>query len=310
MTAIPYTKLVGTGNDFVLVDATRKDQSRSSTRWRQLAKQLCHAKDGLDVDGLLVLEPSAAADVGMRIFNPDGSEAAMCGNGIRCLAWYASQQRNGKAQLKIETKDGVKSAQIRPQSRVRVDMGVPRFLEHLDELRVGTRTLRHIDLVHSGVPHAVWWVKDVHRADVDGIGRKLREHRRFRPQGANVDFTQVVSAYRQIYRARKQVVHDVTLRVRTYERGVEGETQACGTGSVAAAVAFAHTVPFNAVLGRESDLERFEVTVQLRGGALRVEFGAKYQFDRQRLVFTNVFMEGDVRRLSQGRFAVNGRTVR
>ena len=305
---IPFTKLVGTGNDFVLVDEVRHRLEGLASQWPAVARMLC-ARTAEDVDGLLIVEPSRRADVRMRVFNPDGSEPSMCGNGIRCLAWYAYRRGLVKGQrFSIETKAGVREAERRGADRVRIHMGTPRWLRCLAWPRLGEDRNVHADLIDSGVPHLVCQVKHVARINVDELGRRLRRHRRLAPQGANVDFVQHGPSRARYDAARRQVVYRTTITMRTYERGVEGETQACGTGAVAAAAALIHArMPLGTPLGRESDLERHEVRVRVPGGVLRVSLSGKRQFDTDRLLFSEADLEGEVRRLSQGTFEWNGR---
>lgn len=306
MRAIPFVKLVGTGNDFVLVDAIRHTIAPPRGEWPALAQGLCDPRRGAGTDGLLVLQRSRAADVRMRIFNPDGSEASMCGNGIRCLAWYAHRHGVAGREMTIETGAGMKRAVIQGQAQVRIDMGVPVFVKHLPSLSVGGERLSHLDVVDSGVPHLVWWVRDVTKIRLDVIGPLLRHHRSLGRAGANVDVVQVLSARRVADRARGVLRHRARLKMRTYERGVEGETQACGTGSIAAAAAFIHTQPFGMALGRESDTHWFEVAVQAPGGVLRVDLGATYLCDARRWLFSHAYLEGEARQISSGEFSLNG----
>ncbi|MBI4227705.1 MAG: diaminopimelate epimerase [Candidatus Omnitrophica bacterium] len=206
--------MVGAGNDFIVLDL-RHDRPRGSLP--ALAKNLCRRAQAIGADGLLIIEPSRRADVRMRVLNPDGSEAAMCGNGSRCVARYAAQ-RLGRRRVTLETRAGLIRADVLSRDRVRVMLPSPS--------PVGTRRLTvrgrslTVHTLNTGVPHAVVIVG--RRVDVPRLGAAIRRHAAFRPAGTNVDFIQIVNAH--------------TLRLRTYERGVEAETQACGTGAVAAAL--------------------------------------------------------------------------
>lgn len=225
---IPFTKMVATGNDFLIIDTIRHKLVTLKTRWPQIAKAICDRRYGVGADGLLVLEPSKIANVRMRMFNPDGSEAEMCGNGARCIAAYIkrAQARRRKsrhaAPLTIETKAGVLQASV-ANDDVKIRMSDPSDLQLDLSVDVDHRRLQ-VGYVNTGVPHAVVPVTDLDRIDVEQLGRQLRFHRAFQPQGANVDF--IESDARRPHR----------VRIRTYERGVEGETLACGTGVTAAAV--------------------------------------------------------------------------
>ncbi len=226
---IPFTKMTGTGNDFLVVDATTHSLKSLQRSWPRLARQMCDRRYGVGADGVLVLERSRAATVKMRVFNPDGSEAEMCGNGARCVAAYvqrAQARRHPKsrhaAPVTIETKAGVLSASV-VHDDVTMRMSDPSNLQLDLSVDVDHRRLQ-VGYVNTGVPHAVVPVTDLDRIDVEQLGRQLRFHRAFQPQGANVDF--IESDARRPQR----------VRIRTYERGVEGETLACGTGVTAAAV--------------------------------------------------------------------------
>lgn len=286
---IPFAKLVGTGNDFVLVDA-RAGTAPSAGGWAGLARRLCSSKG---TDGLLVLAPSRRADVRMRIFNPDGSEPAMCGNGIRCLAWFAHRAGAAGRRMTIETGAGVKGAAIRGRTDVRIDMGVPVTRKRLPGFfRDGTPV--DADLVDTGVPHLVCWVRDPSKIAVDRIGRRLRHDPRLGAAGANVDFVRVARAGRG----------RATLEMRTYERGVEAETQACGTGAVAAAVAFVWRT-LSAAAARLP--VRWRIDVRVPGGTLKVEVSAR-RGAGGRVKFGPAFLEGEARQLSTGAYHSNGRT--
>ena len=217
--SVSFIKMVGTGNDFIVLDARRR---RLPENLPGLARQLCRRARAVGADGLLVVEPSRKADVRMRIINPDGSEAAMCGNGVRCVALHAADGRP-RADLTIETKAGLIRAQVLSPRRVRVTLTDPSPVRPV-HLTVLMRPVTAY-VVDTGVPHAVIVVADIGAVDLERLGPAIRHHRTFRPSGANVDFIQILDRH--------------TMRLRTYERGVEAETLACGTGAAAAALAAA-----------------------------------------------------------------------
>ena len=178
---LKFYKYHGAGNDFIIIENLReeiKEEEKSS-----LAKKLCHRRFGIGGDGLIFAEPSSKADIKMRIFNPDGSEAEMCGNGIRCLAKYASNFLLNKKLIKIETLAGVKEVEITKNqgkvSYVRVAMGNPKF-DRKEVIAVGEGKLLkekleglEINAVNIGVPHVVIFVEDVEKNDVETLGRKI-----------------------------------------------------------------------------------------------------------------------------------------
>jgi diaminopimelate epimerase len=268
MTAIRFTKMVGAGNDFVVVDTVRHPQPSLAPRWRAISQAVCDRHAGIGADGLLVLQRSRAAQVRMRVFNPDGSEAEMCGNGARCVALYLAGQgsgRRGRSPVTIETSAGIVRAQVRG-NRVAMRLADPTALRLGLTLTAADRTFR-LGCVNTGVPHAVVPVERLEAVDVARIGRALRHHRAFAPRGSNVNFIQADP--RRPHR----------LRIRTYERGVEQETLACGTGAAASAVVFAlrHGPRRNGsgshridVETRSRDVLTVSFRVQRRGGEMRV----------------------------------------
>jgi diaminopimelate epimerase len=214
----------GAGNDFIVID-NRERRARFS---RQAIARLCHRKFGIGADGLLAVEPAQKAgnDFRMRYYNADGGEAEMCGNGARCIARFYhrlltdNNARCANSTYSFETKAGVIRAVVRAV-RVHLSMTEPTNARLNHSLRVNGKPLTAHN-INTGVPHAVIMVKDVARVDVDGIGRAIRWHRDYQPAGTNVNFAQVTGRD--------------SIRVRTYERGVEAETLACGTGVTASAI--------------------------------------------------------------------------
>ncbi len=273
MHKIIFTKMVASGNDFAVVDS-RKLKGRN-LNLSLLAKGLCNRKFGIGADGLLLMEKSSKASVRMRVFNSDGSEAEMCGNGARCAAfWQAKNQKAGKSKVNIETKAGIIECRIKGNN-VKIRLTDPNGLKLNLPVNIGGRKLR-INFINTGVPHAVIFVSGLNNIDVDGIGRKVRFHKRFSPAGTNVDFVEPSS---------KDCVC-----VRTYERGVEGETLACGTGSVASALVTAYNL---------MPSSSGAIDVKTRSGeVLRV------YFDKSKGTFKNVWLEGSVRKVYKGEYYV------
>lgn len=210
---IPFWKLSGAGNDFVLLSGLPKGISGPA-----LAKALCSRRFGIGADGLLVMT-RRANKVRLDYWNADGSPA-FCGNGSRCAVLWASAQGwlKGK-ECTLETNRGPLTARVTGKGRAEVAMPAPKHLRlGLNLTAKGRSFLAHY--VDTGVPHAVVFVPDIKKINVGGFGRALRSHKAFGRAGANVNFV--------------QITNDV-LFIRTYERGVEDETLACGTGIVASA---------------------------------------------------------------------------
>jgi diaminopimelate epimerase len=260
---ISFTKMQGIGNDFIVIDCikqrldvTARGQKSEDAALGELSRKLCHRRYGIGADQILLVEKSARADFGMRIFNADGSEVEMCGNGIRCLARYIWERKlSEKSTLSIETSAGI----IKPQrsgDMVRVDMGEPvlegRLIPVNIDGRINDLPLKIMDrefkitCVSMGNPHAVIVVDDVDRFEVHKYGPAIENHELF-PKRINVEFIEAVST--------------VKMKMRVWERG-SGETMACGTGASAAVVAS----NIRGLTGRR-------VVVQLPGGELLIEWG-------------------------------------
>lgn len=224
--ALPFYKYSGCGNDFILID-NRQQLFNLETASRFKAEpivQLCHRRLGIGADGIVLLEFSLKADFRMRIFNADGSEAEMCGNGLRCLVRFIQDLGIPGNKFLIETMHQLIPTTI-SEKCVSAEMPAPtncRFFEQL-VIEETSYTLHYLD---TGVPHAVIFVEDLQNHQLMLIAPKIRYHPYFMPKGTNVNFATINS--------------NNEVEVRTYERGVEGETLACGTGAAAVAIAAAH----------------------------------------------------------------------
>ena len=218
-----FTKMTGAGNDFILIDH-RQPRIREADMAR-LARLLCRRKFSVGADGLILIEPSDTADFRWRFFNSDGSLAEMCGNGARCAARFAFLEGIAPAVMRFETLAGPIEARVDGiQVAVRVTPPKDVRLDRRIEVQDQTWSLHSLD---TGVPHAVLFVDDIETVDVQGLGRQIRHHPMFQPAGTNVNFAGLLA--------------DGRLKVRTYERGVEAETLACGTGATAVALVAAAT---------------------------------------------------------------------
>ena len=263
---LPFYKMHGGGNDFVLID--HRARFIPEAEQPALARRLCHRQVGVGADGLILIEASAAAHFRWRFYNADGSEPEMCGNGGRCAARFAVLSGIAPETLSFETLSGVIHAEVRGR-RVKLALtGVGDFQLNqtipLEEANVTGHFVR------VGVPHLVVPVDDLEAAAVTEWGRLLRFHQMFQPAGVNVNFVRFTGPE--------------NLSIRTYERGVEDETLACGTGSVAAALVGAY-------LGRLSS----PVEVLTRGGEILTVF-----FLPQSGACREVYLEGDALVVYQG----------
>jgi diaminopimelate epimerase len=222
MRVIPVVKMSGTGNDFLMVD--NREGLLKEGEAAALAKSACPHRVSAGADGVILVERASKPghDYRMRIFNADGSEAEMCGNGSRCIAVFARQIGAAKDTQRIETLAGTLNAVAAADGlSARVQLSQPSRLE----LRKGVDVLGQktdLHFINTGVPHAIQFVDDVAKVDVKKAGACIRYHEVFKPKGANANFVQLMGGD--------------TIRIRTYERGVEDETLACGTGSTAAAI--------------------------------------------------------------------------
>jgi len=213
-----FTKMNGAGNDFILIDNRMGDVRLD----RSQIAQLCDRHRGIGADGILLLEkPGNRADFRMRYFNADGGEAEMCGNGARCFARFANKVAAAKEKISFETQAGLISAELKGDS-VTLGMTEPADLRLHLELGIAGEN-KTVHFINSGVPHVVIPVVNIEDVDVRHEGAAVRYHKIFSPSGTNVNFMEKRGA------------------IRTYERGVEDETLACGTGIVASALIFGAT---------------------------------------------------------------------
>jgi diaminopimelate epimerase len=213
-----FTKMNGAGNDFVMLD--NRDLSLALTK--DQIEKLCDRHRGIGADGLLCVEPATeGGDFKMRYYNADGGEAEMCGNGARCFGRFVNHLHGDSlSKIRFETLAGFISAEFE-DGQVRINMSAPHSLKLSESLPVAAETLT-VHSVNTGVPHAVVFVDDLANVPVREWGAALRYHEAFKPKGTNANFAKVLAPG--------------SISIRTYERGVEDETLACGTGMVASAL--------------------------------------------------------------------------
>ena len=207
-----FWKYSGAGNDFILID----DREQTFPIDKTLISNLCRRKISIGADGLILLQHSSLADYRMRIFNADGSEAEMCGNGLRCLVKFILQVADIKALYTIETLAGIHTARYNADDVI-VSMTPPSKIIWNQKI-LGYK----VHTINTGVPHATIFLDDIDNIDLNTIGKEIRYHKKFQPDGINVNI------------AKK--LPNNTIKIRTYERGVEQETLACGTGATAVAL--------------------------------------------------------------------------
>lgn len=264
---LTITKMSGSGNDFILVD--NRSRQVPDSQMAALTKGLCRRMVSVGADGMIFIIPSDRYDFKWRFFNADGSEAEMCGNGGRCAARFAYLKGITGPEMTFETLAGPIQARV-DDPVVKLQLTRPKDQRLNQQILIDGQVL-HFDFLNTGVPHTLIWVEDIEKVDPPEVGPKVRFHEHFKPAGTNVNFVQLTPAG--------------LLSVRTYERGVEGETLACGTGAVAAAgMAFLKnklTSP---------------VRVQTRGG----EILTVYLEGKAGQAIDQVYLEGVVRLVFEG----------
>ena len=272
LAGLSFTKMTGTGNDFILMDNRQAKVPKEAMPL--LAEAICKRSRSVGADGLILLSPSARVDPKLGkvdflwdFFNADGSSAEMCGNGGRCAARFALDKGLAAPEMVFDTLAGPIRAWVKG-TLVKLEMVPPLGAYRGLELEAAGQTVC-MDGVNTGVPHAVVPVDDLEAAPVKDMGRELRFHQHFAPAGTNVNFS---------------VAREDELWVRTYERGVEDETLACGTGAVAAAL----TAGAKGIL-------RPPITVRVRSGEkLTVHFDLNHD------EFSEVFLEGPASYIYEG----------
>jgi diaminopimelate epimerase len=260
MKKIPFMKMSGSGNDFILID--HRNPILSEHQMKGFAQKVCRRRVSAGADGLILIEPSKKADFKWRFFNADGSEAEMCGNGGRCVARFANVKGITGSSLTFETLAGILSAQVNGK-KVKLELTQPHHL-NLDETILVEGVEKRVSSINTGVPHAVCFLEDIENVDVLRVGRVIRNHSHFAPNGTNANFVRVENISQ--------------FSIRTYERGVEDETLACGTGTVA-----------SALIAAFKGMVRSPVSVKTRGGELLTVY-----FEIEGKEVKRVFFEGDV----------------
>jgi diaminopimelate epimerase len=259
--SISFYKMVASGNDFVVVD-NRRGVVKDAPAF---TREVCRLHQGAGADGVLLFENSKKANFKMRILNLDGSEAAACGNGFRCIALYAHEVLKYSSRMIFESGSGVIEAEVGSGDSVRVQLVKPRIFEINGVLEAGKHRFPYAFL-DTGVPHVVIFVEDLGKIGVFEHGKVIRNHPRFQPFGTNVNFVEV--------RSKKEIA------VRTYERGVENETLACGTGTTASAVVSVlkgHVTSPVQVLTKSG--EKLRIEIRQEGGEItKVFLEGKAQF--------------------------------
>jgi len=261
---LKFYKLTGSGNDFIIID-DRKEKIKEKN-FSFLASRLCRRQWSIGADGLIIIRNSKKANFKWHFFNADGSEAEMCGNGGRCVARLAYDLGITKEKLTFETKSGIIYAEVEG-NKVKLSLTPPSDLKLNIKLKLNEKDYI-VHFVNTGVPHTIILVEDLENIPVKELGRKIRFHPYFQPAGTNVDFVRIIS--------------EKEIEIRTYERGVEDETLACGTGAVASAI-----IAFK--------LKKLKSPIKVKtksGEILEIFFNEK---------LTEVFLKGETRFICEGK---------
>jgi len=266
---LKFTKMNGAGNDFVVLD----NRDRSLELGAGQLAFLCDRHRGVGADGVLIVEPPAnGADFRMRYYNADGGEAEMCANGARCFARYTSRITGRQDAVSFETPAGVIRAECAGDN-IRLAMSQPHDLMLDRQVKLASGDLV-VHSINTGVPHAVVFVEDLEKVDVRGLGAALRYHPDFAPKGTNANFVRIIDSS--------------AVAIRTYERGVEDETLACGTGVVA-----------TALILHEKHGASSPVSVRVRGGDTLV-----VSFEKADGVYRGVSLTGPAEFVFDGQIGI------
>lgn len=268
---LAFTKMNGAGNDFILID--NRDLVVPHSVQSQVAITVCKRKFSVGADGVIFVEKSNTADFSWQFYNSDGSLAEMCGNGARCAARFANKNGIAGTKMSFETLAGTVHAELGEGDTVQIEMTLPENFQSDLTVTLGSEDFK-VDFLNTGVPHAVVYVDghlDIKDVPIDIWGSFIRYHQLFTPKGTNVNFVSSSPSGELV--------------VRTYERGVEGETMACGTGVVAVALCV------NRKLGISSP-----VSMRTSGGeVLRVVFEKAESLEK-----TQPFLQGPARIVYEG----------
>jgi len=261
MANIEFSKWQGAGNDFILID--NRDNQYDDLDM-ELIKYLCHRNFGIGADGLIMLGVDPESDFSMQYFNADGKEAEMCGNGARCIIGFASQLGIIEDETHFTARDGIHKGQVMGNDVYQIKMIDVKGISKTDDYY----------FLNTGVPHVVVLTDQISKVKTLELGSMIRNSEEFAPRGTNVNFVQI---------DKDKII------LRTYERGVENETLACGTGAVASAI----------VASFESGGKQTSFDCMVLGGKLRVSFET-YGSD----TYKNIILEGPARCVFEGEIRV------
>jgi diaminopimelate epimerase len=264
-----FIKAEGAGNDFIIID---KENLPAGIDLKKLVVEICKRKTSIGADGVMLYSKSETCDFKMQIYNPDGGEVEMCGNGARCMGLYAYSHKNQKHQMTMETMAGVIEIEIN-NGLPRLKLTNPKDTKLNFMIKVDGDDLE-VSFTNTGVPHVVCLVDKVAEVSLDDLGSKIRNHQEFLPEGTNANFIEILDEH--------------NLAIRTYERGVEGETLACGTGSAASAVIAAMLNKVKSPVGVKT----------ASGETLKI------YFDLENKECKNLYLEGNCNLIYKGKYII------
>jgi len=269
MKKINFYKMSGSGNDFIIID--NRDNVVEENNLTEFIASVCRRKMSVGADGLILIENAVNTDFKWRFFNSDGTRAEMCGNGARCAARFAYMNKVAGSKMSFETDAGIIAAQVKDGLvKVKITGAKDIKIDFPIELKDGPLT---VSSINTGVPHVVIPVDDIDSIEVVKLGRKIRYHEKFAPAGTNVNFYCPVKADK--------------IAMRTYERGVEDETLACGTGAVACALVYSY---------KEKVKSPISVLTKSTGWL-------SVYFEKKESTFDNIYLEGDARVIYTGKMS-------
>ncbi|MYF98348.1 diaminopimelate epimerase [Candidatus Poribacteria bacterium] len=268
MDKIPFMKLSGAGNDFVIINNLNQIVDSTDPEFMNFVTKVCQRRMSVGADGVLLVEKAKDVDFRMRYFNADGGEVETCGNGARCIAKFSYLNGIVSEKMQFLTNAGIYEAEV-VGDNVKVRMSDPEDIRINVPLQLADG-VHNVGFANSGVPHVVFFVDDLEATDVFDLGQQTRYHDDFKPAGTNANFIRIHS--------------QELLEIRTYERGVENETLACGTGSIASAIV-------SASIGKVKS----PVPVKTASGVI-----LKIHFDMVNDEPKNVYLEGDARVIFAG----------
>ena len=266
MKKIKFYKMSGSGNDFIIID--NRNNVVEDNKLSDFISSVCRRKMSVGADGVILIENAKNIDFKWRFFNSDGSRAEMCGNGARCAARFAYLNKIAGPKMSFETDAGIIIAQVN-NDLVKIKMTEPKDLKIDFTIDTDGEPVT-ASSINTGVPHVVMPVDNIDDVEVVKLGRKIRYHEKFAPAGTNVNFYCPIS--------------EDKIKIRTYERGVEDETLACGTGAVASALVYAN----------KTNIKSPVSVMTKSGGWLSIYFESKTD------TFYNIYLKGDARIIYKG----------